>query len=67
MAVVDKADRVEFGVPLARSVNVELRSRNKKTHGPSSDGVTGSEGGGGKLIKVGVVMMDQVSKGLVCG
>lgn len=28
----------------------------QRTYGPISDGVTGSEGGGGRLIKVGVVI-----------
>lgn len=42
MAVVDKADR---------DVVPEFG-----VPGPISDGVTGSEGGGGRLIKVGVVI-----------
>lgn len=29
----------------------------EESYGPISEGVTGSEGGGGKLIKVGVVIV----------
>jgi hypothetical protein len=43
MAVVDRAER---------DVVVELG-----VPGPISDGVTGSEGGGGRLIRVGVVIL----------
>jgi hypothetical protein len=66
MAVVDKADREvvpEFGVPLRNeksiSVHVSLQVVETlegalgPTHGPRSDGVTGSDGGGGRLMSVG--------------
>lgn len=33
------------------------QTRNQGTHGPMSEGVTGSEGGGGRLIRVGVVIL----------
>ena len=36
----------------------------KNTYGPRSEGVTGSEGGGGRLIKVGVLMM--LSRLILC-
>ena len=70
MAVVERADREvvpEFGVPLpspmsatifANSAVSFLGSRpSTTTYGPMSDGVTGSAGGGGRLIKVGVVIL----------
>lgn len=57
MAVVERADNVEFGVPLVMtSASAGPRYRNRRTNGPSSEGVVGSEGGGGKLISVGVVI-----------
>lgn len=67
IAVVDKADKEvvpEFGVPLSpchQDVSLPIQHRNQGSYGPMSDGVTGSEGGGGRLISVGVVMMGIVS------
>lgn len=63
MAVVDKAERevvVELGVPLSssRCQSISQTGRSGRwSYGPISDGVTGSEGGGGRLIKVGVVIL----------
>ena len=72
MAVVERAEREvvpELGVPLdlgergkwgglvvwgARESGVKRRERD--TYGPMSEGVTGSEGGGGRLINVEVAM-----------
>lgn len=52
-------------IPLNKSVNHFLyylctRGKNEvmeRSYGPISEGVTGSDGGGGKLIRVGVVMV----------
>lgn len=59
MAVVDKAERevvAELGVPLSsRCQSISQTGKSgRRSYGPISDGVTGSEGGGGRLIKVGV-------------
>lgn len=75
MAVVDKADREvvpELGVllliitpkvslPLFLPCNIERHGRQEigGSYGPISDGVTGSEGGGGRLISVGVVIVGE--------
>lgn len=70
MAVVDSADREvvpELGVPLnhrhtvpkvSQPVPSQIETRRGwRAYGPISDGVTGSEGGGGRLISVGVVIV----------
>lgn len=66
MAVVDRADSdvvPELGVPLSMSVSWISCGQTSRgiTYGPISDGVTDSEGGGGKLIRVGVDILDAVS------
>jgi hypothetical protein len=68
IAVVERAERevvVELGVPLCLydSVSSNLTKRwtscviyrilGRENYGPISEGVPGSEGGGGRLIKVG--------------
>jgi hypothetical protein len=69
MAVVDRADSdavPELGLPLnphpsPKSVNrfsINLHADgDKRSYGPISDGVGGSDGEGGKLMIVGVVML----------
>ena len=66
MAVVDRAESEvvpELGVPLfatspqCQSTISPRGTRNQRSYGPMSDGVTGSEGGGGRLISVGVVIV----------
>lgn len=60
MAVVESAERVELGVPLAIDVRfsrvVDRQKNAEATDGPGSDGVAGSEGGGGRLMSVGVAI-----------
>lgn len=80
MAVVERAESdvvPELGVPLNSPVisqvnsllHVTCRHREdgviESSYGPISDGVTGSDGGGGKLISVGVVMMRRCEDELV--
>jgi hypothetical protein len=61
MAVVESVERdvvVELGVPLVKSDVTGVQE--KSTHGISV-GVSGLEGGGGRLIKVGVDILSDVS------
>lgn len=75
MAVVERAERevvVELGVPLGRDVSEEreevgrgletgCRQSGRRTYGPMSEGVAGSEGGGGRLMRVGAAMIGKSS------
>lgn len=65
MAVVDSADSdvvPEFGVPLECPDTIsslfpdslQCKQGTRISYGPISDGVTGSDGGGGRLMRVGV-------------
>ena len=57
IATVDKAESdvvPEFGVPLVTLSVILNDDMFAETYGPMSEGVTGSEGGGGRLISVGV-------------
>jgi hypothetical protein len=63
IATVDKALKevvVELGVPLYESELGILAGKLWRSYGPMSEGVTGSDGGGGRLIRVGVVILSVV-------
>jgi hypothetical protein len=52
--------QVSQGILWEMEMEMEVGVEKESSYGPISDGVTGSEGGGGRLISVGVVILMDV-------